>query len=400
MRNLFLIFLFIQPLWAGTSFDLRESGFVSTPKLSMDHSSWAYAATSSLESNILIEGSWDDQTVVKFPEKQMLENNAFSKIYKGGDYKLAAAYLSNNGGVRANSNKSFYFPRSIEWLTHGSFQVNIERIQESIAQNGSVASRSTKFIRPWEYDLDGEVIDFNFRILPPTQFVNIIGWDNERVVPPFQKGVWIVQDSRVRGGVNYFLTPYGGTWVGQDKESGGVSFNQLRTFNFKNIYSYAHHGWQYEFNAEKVSNLYQLKDELPINIGIYTVIPDDSAVAIISDLDGNILCHSKNRSLSNPGFYLLELACGNKDQLTQKVRVELITESGLYALDGHKVYPGPTESDKPVLIKATSSYKESWVFKNGKWIDLKTYYFKEEKQMGLIFNRSGSGNFAINLYTK
>ncbi|MFT6603072.1 MAG: hypothetical protein ACJARO_000580, partial [Bacteriovoracaceae bacterium] len=312
MRNLLLFFLCIESLWAGSSFDLRQNGFVSAPKVDRANSSWAYASISSLESNILIEGSWNDQTIVDLSEEHMIEKNARSQIYKGGDYKLVAAYLSNHGGARTATKKALYFPSSIEWLTHGSYQVNIERIQESLSQNGSVASRSTKFIKPWEYDLDGEVIDINFRSLPPTQFVNIIGWDNDRVIPPFLPGVWIVQDSRVRGGVNYFLTPYGGTSVGQDRESGGVAFNQVRLLRFKNIYSYADHGWQYEFKAEKVSNLYELKDELPINVGIYTVIADDSAVAIVSDLKGNILCHSKNRSLSNPGFYLLDLACGHR----------------------------------------------------------------------------------------
>jgi hypothetical protein len=398
MRNILFFFLSIQSLWATGTFDLRDHGFTSNPKVQVNERALIFSLVAAMESNILVENSWGADTVVDLSEKDLI-----SKANLHGDYKLAAAYISNTGGAVAesksdsNASKYKYLPSSIEWLTYGSYQVNIERIQESITENGSVASIGHKSNSSWEVSLNGDVLDFNFSLRSSTHPVNIIGWDDNRVIPPFLPGVWIVQDSNLRSKVSYYLTPYANSTIGQEAELGGVSFKGIKSTRFKNIYSYALHGWQYEFSAEKISNLYNLKEELPIKVGIYTVIPDDSAVVIISDIEGNILCHSKNRTISNPGFYLLELICGNKKKINGQVRVELITESGLYAHDADKFY---LVDSKPVLIKTNSSFKESFFFKNGKWIDFKSHYFKSIEQIGKKLNISSSGNFALNLYTK
>lgn len=400
MRNIFLFFFSIQSLWAGSTFDLRDQGFVSAPKIQVGKTAWVFSFIASLESNILVESSWGTNTVVDLSEKHMIKT-----VNIHGDYKMATAYLSNNGGAVPDSKtysekKIFkYLPSSIEWLTYGSHQVNIERIQESIRENGSIASIAHNSSKSWEVSLNGDVVDFNSTLSATTHGVNIIGWDDNRVIPPFVPGVWLIQDSNPRSNRSYFLAPYGSLSIGQDKDFGGVSIKGIRSVRFKNIYSYALHGWQYEFNAEKVSNLYELKDELPIQVGIYTVIPDDSAVVIISDVKGNILCHSKNKAISNPGFYLLELICGNKTKMNGQVRVELITESGLYAHDGHKTYPSRISDSESIILKTDSSFKESFYYRNGKWVDFKTHYFKSVEQLGKKLNISSSGNFAINLYT-
>jgi C1A family cysteine protease len=468
MRNLILFLLTIQPLFAETSFDLRDNGFTSSPKKQSWGTCWAFASIASMESNILIQRSWTDDSEVDLSEYHMDKYSGFNRnghkdhlkhdshsgqggnyigsstddpsqaliVHLGGDFKVAAAYLSNIGGaveevktpylgathnfherfgqtkkdgVLFENNYKYYLPNSIEWLTHGSFEVNIERIKESIVQNGSVASSQYMQDDPWDTTLSGEEVHFYVGSKEATHAVNIIGWDDERVVIPFQAGVWIVQDSdhinEVSGHIGYFLTPYADIHTGQDKEFGGVSFNHVLPLKFKNIYSHALHGWQYNFSAEKVSNLYELNEELPTKAGIYTAIADDSAVVIIKDLKGNILCHSRNRSYPNPGFYLLELICGNKTKINEMVRVELITESRLYAYDAHKVYrpllkgSALPEWGEPILVKSKSSFKESYYYKNGKWIDFKAQFFPTEEQYGVKLNRSSSGNFAINLYT-
>lgn len=467
MRSLIFLLLSIQPLFAGSFFDLRDNGFTSPPRRQSWGTCWAFASIASMESNLLVEGAWPFNEEVDLSEYHMDKYSGFNRdghkdhvnfhsysgqgegfigssddpkdaliVHLGGDYKVAAAYLTNiggaveemktpfigathdfhdrfgytkNDGVLYKNNYTYFLPSSIEWLTYGSFHENIERIKESIMQNGSVASSQYMLNDPFEVTLSGEEVHFYIGPKEPTHAVNIIGWDDDRAIVPFEPGVWIVQDSdhldEVSGHIGYFLTPYADTHTGQGREFGGVAFNSVRPLKFKNIYFHALHGWQYHFNAEKVSNLYKLKDELPTKVGIYSVIPDDSAVVILSDLKGNILCHSKNRSLRNPGFYLLDLICGNKKKINEEVRVELITESNLYAYDAHKVYKPLLKGSElpewgePILVKAKSSFKESFYFKNGKWLDFKTYYFKSEEQFGIKFNRSGSGNFALNLYT-
>ncbi|MBK22422.1 MAG: hypothetical protein CME70_00330 [Halobacteriovorax sp.] len=454
---------------AQTRFDLREESSVTKTKKQNWGTCWAFASLAAIESNLLRERNWNFKFEPDFSEYHMDKYSGFNRnghadhlrhesysgqgegylgsntdtpkkgliVHSGGDFKVAAAYLSNIGGaveefktpgfgyshndhsrfgntptdgVLKENNYNYYLPSSIEWLTYGSFEENIQRIKESIMKHGSVGSSQLMQNEPHEYTLSGEEIHFYHGPKEPTHAINLIGWDDERAVIPFKPGVWIAQDSdhinEVTGHIGYFLTPYADTHTGQNLESGGVSFRGTYKRNFKKIHSHALHGWQYEYRAKKVSNLYKLENEIPTHVGIYTTVPNDQPIAFVTDLKGNMLCHTKKEIKENPGFYLLELRCEEESFKNQTYRVELETKSGLYAYDAEKAYKpllgnsALPEFGSPLIVGSRANPGESFYYKDGTWKDFYFKSFPTETQYGLTVQKTETANFAINLFTK
>lgn len=470
MRSLFLFFLFSQFALAGSSFDLRNQKLVTAAKKQSWGTCWSFSSIASIESNIAIERSWSSEGQLDLSEYHMDKFSGFNRnghrdhkhnesysgqgegylgsnsddptkgllVHLGGDFKMATAYLSNIGGaveeiktplissshsdherfgdnpeegVLLKNNYTYYLPKSVEWLTHGSFEEKIERIKQSVTKHGSVASSQYMQHDPYDTNVFSEEIHYYHGNEEPNHAVNIIGWDDYKVVIPFLPGVWIVQDSdhyhEADGHVGYFITPYADIYTGQDEEFGGISFRGVRAREFKSIKSYSLHGWQYEFESEKVSNIFSIKsDEVPSYVGVYAVEPNDRLLVIITDTKGNMLCHSTNEKKSNPGFYLLKLRCDSNSISNGAVRVELRAESGKYAHDGTKVYRPLLSSSQmpehgaPIVVPSKANKGESFYYKDGEWKDFTDYRWSKEEQYGIEINKSGTGNFSINLYTE
>lgn len=468
MRNILALLLFSQSLFAQSSFDLRTHKLTTENKEQSWGTCWAFTSIASIESNILIERSWSSAGMVDLSEYHLDKFNGFNRdghsshkkndfysgqgkgyqgsntdepskgliVHLGGDFKMVAAYLSNiggaveetktptidsthsnhnqfgnlaNEGVRYQNDYTYYLPKSVEWLTYGSTEENINRIKESIKKYGSVSSTQFMEEEPVSKTILGEEVHYYHGDKEPNHAVNIIGWDDEMVVIPFLPGVWKVQDSDhvddVLGHIGYFLTPYADKYTGQHPEYGGVSYRGVKAREFSSIYSHALHGWQYEFKSEKVSNIYKLKKgEIPSHVGAYSVEADDRLMAIVTDLKGNMLCHTSNEKKGNPGFYLLELKCDPSVNKNKTLRVEIKAESGSYAYDATKAYKlllnsSLPEQGEPLIVPSKSNSGESFYFKDKEWHDLNKYRWASEEQYGLEVNKTGTANFAINLYT-
>ena len=468
MRTGILFFFLSHLAFASSTLDLRDQGLVTKAKRQSWGTCWAFAAIASMESNILLRRTWSSKGGIDLSEYHMDKYSGFSRnghenhknntsysgqgagfiasntdnpaegliVHLGGDLKVAAAYLSNQGGaveefktpgvgsshdfhdrfgntkdegILFKNNYNYYLPDSIEWLSYSDFETNIERIKEAIRVHGSVSSSQHMNNDPWEFSLSGEEIHFYAGHKEPTHAVNIIGWDDYRAVVPFRPGVWVIQDSdhldEISGHIGYFLTPYGDTHTGQNPEFGGVSFTGVRKRSFKKIHFHSLHGWQYEFEAEKVSNHYELKHEKPVYVGSYTTTPNQSLIAIVKDAKGNIICHTQNKRRKNPGFYLLKFRCDDGEFKDGAYSVELQSSSGVFAYDATKVYRpllGKSELPEwgePIKVPAKSNANESFYFKDNEWKDFHYYRFLDEKQYGISINKTGTANFTINLYT-
>lgn len=467
MRRFILLFLLSPLALAESSFDLRDYYSTTSPKKQSWGTCWAFATVASLESNILSERSWPYGGTPDLSEYHMDKYSGFSRkghndhvknesysgqgerfpgsnsdnpeegllVHVGGDYKIATAYLSNVGGaveefktpaigfshdyherfgdlpsegVKLKNDYRYFQPDSIEWITWGSFEENIERIKKSLRKHGSVASAQFMKNDPHELTLSGEEVHFYHGYKEPTHAVNIIGWDDERAIIPFEPGVWIVQDSdhldEVSGHIGYFLTPYADQHTGQNPEFGGVSFRGTKERSFKKIHSHSLHGWQYEFFAKKIANKYKLGNEVPSHVGTYTVSPGDSVIVFVKNEKGDLLCYSTRLDKKNPGYYLIPLICQEDAFKPGTYTVEVETGSGLYAHDGNKVYKPllsqMPEFGSPLLVGSKAMPDQSFYEREGEWKDLYEHRWEPEVQYGKEVNINRSANFAINLFTK
>jgi len=444
-------------------YNLLDNGLAPNFEEQVWGTCWAFSSTYSMESNLLLRNKEDFNSLnpIGLSPYHMDKFSGFTRrgnknhvrddwysgqgndysgsnrddldsglvVHLGGDYKVAASYLSHNGGAinkwslpkltyfnkphekfsrikRDDSLYRKYMPTSIEWLSSSN---QIETIKNAIVKNGAVATLQHMNSEPYSYAYDANEVHYYYGDKKPTHALNIIGWDDQMALPPLSPGMWIVQDSdhvdEYDLYIGKFYIPYADKYVGQSNEHGPVQFLGVSEFNYSNIHSHALHGWTNTVNGfEKVKNRYGISDTEKIKgISFYNVSKMDRIKIEVFDSRGQKPCgKSIEESFNNIGFYYIDLNCspykGNID-------IVISSLSRKYATDGTKLFDLLLGTELPkvgeaVLVKSKASPGESFYYKNKKWYDFYSYKWSNHKVEGKIIKRNKTGNFSINLYTE
>ena len=157
-------------------FDLRDvngTSYVTSIKCQSGGTCWCHGVMAALEGNLLRTGNWENEREEpNLAEYHLDWWNGFNKfhngdlnpptgngldVHYGGDYRVAAAYLTRKGAVYCpeandeteydynwfdnppdeyNDSYHYYYPRHIEWYTAGQNLENIDLIKRKIMKHG------------------------------------------------------------------------------------------------------------------------------------------------------------------------------------------------------------------------------------------------------------------------
>ena len=283
-------------------YDLRDTGDVTPIKSQQGGTCWTHGTMAAIESNLLVTGSWKKLGQPGYPQLSEYHLdwwNGFNKhknddvdepskqatgmtVHQGGDYRVAAAYISRGDGVvpapmndkNAADTKSWfsktpdrthpeykrYYVRDIEWFVIGDNLENIDTVKARIMKYGAMGTAFTV----------GKYMTKNFvqyqpkdNSQQPNHSVAIAGWDDAKVsADPNKKitkpGAWLIKNSwgdtprknaktgavSTPGEKGYYWISYYDKVCCRDPEMGAVSFRNVEPLKYSTIYYHDYHGWR------------------------------------------------------------------------------------------------------------------------------------------------------------
>jgi C1A family cysteine protease len=470
----FICLIYLTNKKEGERYDLRDKGLSSAARQQAWGTCWAHGTIAAMESNLLLNKNWSkvENREVDLSEYHMDKYNGFNRsgeagdyqsgwysgqnskfkgsniddlkqglvVHLGGDYRMAAAHLSNSlgavqeyktpkinsnnkshdefgnntkEGILFSNNYNYYFPKHIEWLTlEGSKELKRQKIKDAIKKYGAVASAQHIQDKPLSTAKDGLEIHMSKKNENLDHALVLIGW-NDDISFDGRQGAWIAKDSDHKNEltgkyIGHFYIMYDDFYAASDTYMGGVSFRDvtLRKASTK-IYSHSLHGWRYttDENFYEVANIYTSKrsEELEA-VGIYTI--KENSNYIVNIYKGNEIIHSQTGNEVNPGFHYIELSQIIKLKKGDEFKVSLQYENAGYAYDASfamEVLLGKLPKwGEPVIIhskasKGESFYRES---KGGSWKEFSHYKSKTNKQKSIDHAmNNNTANFSLNAYT-
>jgi len=458
-----------------SQFDLRDHKQSTSAKKQSWGTCWAHGTFAAMESSMIKTKIWEISGEVGEPdlsEYHLDKFNGFNRngekgdlqkgwysgqdssfegsnldnlnnglvVHLGGDYRMAAAYLSNtlgavqekktptishlnndhdkfgnnkNSGVLFENEYQYYFPTHVEWLSlEGSKLEKRKKIKQAIKLYGAVASTQFKDDAPVAIASDGLEIHYGEKEYKLNHSIALIGW-NDDIEWKDKKGAWLVKDSdhkneKTNEHLGHFYIMYDDYYTASDKFMGGVIFRDVKLREKgTQIYSHSLHGWRYttDENFHEVANKFKsTRNEKLHAVGIYTVKEDSNFMIHIYKNGKKIL--SQWEKESRPGFHYINLKRQVSLKDNDEFMVSLEYKTNGYAYDATfsmDVLMGklPKWGD-PVLVKSKAKKGESVYRKlaRSSWSDFSDYSSKKNKQKNLKKElQVGSSNFSINAYT-
>jgi len=409
-------------------FDLRGIGddnYVTSVKSQQGGTCWTHAVMASMESNLLRRGNWPEYE--SDPELDLSEYhldwwNGFNTFYNrdfgfeteqglqvhfGGDYRVAAAYLSRgDGAVRDRDGQSFdpapafrdssyrrYYPRRIRWFTLDDSLSNMAVLKRQIMEQGAVG---TCMYVGADFPLD--TTNGSFYQPPsdpndPNHAITIVGWDDSLQTPAALPGAWLCKNSwgsswgAEWNGEGYFWISYYDKHAARHPEMGFVAFQDVEALRYDTVYCHDYHGWRDAMDIREAANVfaatgrdtvkaisfYTLADSVTANIGIC-----GSRAAMLN----REYAPSQTEFLEFRGFHTVELDSSWVTVPGDSFFVALHLDRGGQACDRSSTVP--VLLDVPYIysvplqegfVPSHAAPGESFYYLNGEWRDL----YREDK---------------------
>ncbi|MBN2021328.1 MAG: hypothetical protein JW809_00905 [Pirellulales bacterium] len=441
------------PTAADAAFDLRDvlgdgsTNYTTSVKDQSWGTCWIHATMAAMESDLVRTGDWTAAGLLGEPdlaEYHLDKFNGFTRrgmpddepndswytgqrdpypgsnvdepattrdhgliVHLGGDYRIAAAYLTAHGavnetdstritsgtyaqrrqkfgylddeGVKLVDDYAYFVPRHVEFLTwQGTDEEKRQRIKESLVENGAVATCM--------YYGGGFISGENHYQPPsdanePNHAVTICGWDDNRVTQAPTPGAWLCKNSwgPSAHGDGYFWISYEDKHAARHATMGGAAFRDVESQPYDVVHNHALHGWQYDTagvnDVVEVANRYVAAgDELLSSVGLYTLASDVGySVRITSSLgESAVALAQQDGSFAQPGFHTVDLDRPVWLDRDEAFYVVLSLTEGGYAVDASfRVYTAMgTVTDPPYDIYSSAAPNESfWRDPRGAWAD-------------------------------
>ena len=360
-----------QPAELPRAYDLRTAGGVTPIKSQQGGTCWTHGTMAAIESNLLVTGTWKKlgkSGVPALSEYHLDWWNGFNKhknddvdepskqqtgmtVHQGGDYRVAAAYISRGDGVvpapmdekqnpdtkiwygktpdRTHPEYQRFYVRDIEWFVIGDNLENIDTVKTRIMKYGAMGTAFTV----GKY-MSKDFVQYQPKDNPqqPNHSVAIAGWDDDKVSSDPDKkiskpGAWLIKNSwgeaprkNKKTGVETPTGEKGYYWISyydkvccRDPEMGAVSFRNVEPMKYSHVYYHDYHGWRDTLkNVNKAFNVFTASANHNLTaVSFYTTADNVSYTAKIyskfekGELQG--LRATKTGSMRYTGFHTVDL---------------------------------------------------------------------------------------------
>ncbi|HYV36310.1 MAG TPA: lectin like domain-containing protein, partial [Gemmataceae bacterium] len=271
------------------TYDLRTVNAVTPIKKQSGGTCWTHGTMASIESHLLLSGTWQKLGMTGIPkcsEYHLDWWNGFNKefnedtkdtargmtVHQGGDYKVAAAYISRGDGVvilpEGVAQTGWYskkpektdpaykklYVRDVEFFTMGNNLEGIELIKKQVMKYGAMGTANAHG-RNNKDNIHYQPID---SAGDPNHSIAIIGWDDNKYYKEApaagdlgktrapKPGAWLIKNSHgeTAGEKGYHWISYYDKHSARHPEMGAVTFRNIEWLTYDHIYYHDAHGWR------------------------------------------------------------------------------------------------------------------------------------------------------------
>ena len=402
------------------SYDLRDVDgvcYVTPIKSQLDGTCWTFGTMAAMEGNLLMTGAWvaaGEEDIPNLAEYHLDWWNGFNwhnnddvpwpphglDVHWGGDYLVAAAYLTRGeGAVREQDASQFYTPsarwtpdyhlyyaRDIEWYVAGEDLESIDTIKSAIMTHGAIGTCLASWGGGGPFWHEGGESFYQPTDSPydPDHAVAIVGWDDDYQVPDAPgPGAWLCKNSWGLGWHTdgYFWISYYDKHCGQNPQMGAVSFQDVEPLMYDHIYYHDYHGWRatmtdctQAFNAFTTTSVQRLEA-----VSFYTAAEDVTYTVTIYDrFEEDALWDElavQSGTIAHRGFHTITLDNPVILAIYEDFYVFVELSHGGHAFDRTSDIPVLLGASARVVVESISHQGESFHYDSAgaTWRDLCDY---------------------------
>ncbi|MBN1212066.1 MAG: hypothetical protein JXA92_05760 [candidate division Zixibacteria bacterium] len=389
-------------------FDLRDvegENYVTSVKSQQGGTCWVHGTMAAMESNLMMTGNWavHETGEANLSEYHLDWWNGFNKycnhdvispkawgveVHMGGDYRIAAAYLTRGtGSVRDFEGSTYseprfeyypsyhyYYPREIEWFSIGENLENINTVKDIIMLHGAIGTciKAYGFGGFLHYQPDTSTVD-------PDHAVAIVGWDDAKYITgaPWL-GAWLCKNSWGAdwGNDGYFWVSYYDKHCGKHPEMGAVSFQGVERMRYKRVYFHDYHGWRgTRSDVDEACNAFKaVGNEFLQAVSFYTAIDSvDFTVILYSRFEDNEFqdeLASVSGFIDHIGFHTVDLEYPVKLKTEQDFYVYLYLSRGGHPIDCTSEVKLLLGAKADAIVPSKAAPGQSYYRSGDTWYDL------------------------------